>query len=267
MKKVRADNLLVARGLCESRAQAQRLIMAGQVRIGTDHVIAKPSQTIPADADLNVVESCPYVSRGAYKLLPALEQYLPELPSNAVILDLGASTGGFTDLLLQRGASRSYAVDSGHGQLHYRLRQDERVVCLENTNARYLTAEQIPDPVDLVVADLSFISVRKVLPANAPFLKPGGWAFILVKPQFEARREEVGKGGVVRDQSVRDRCVRDVRDFAERELSWRCAGIVPSPIKGPKGNQEYIAVFRCPAAGKPGLDAPAGIGVNLRRAK
>ncbi len=244
MKSKRADILLVEKGLCESRTQAQRLIMAGQVRIGPDHVIAKASSEIPTDAHLQVVEACPYVSRGAFKLLPALEKYLPQLTTGTVALDLGASTGGFTDLMLQRGASRVYAVDAGHGQLHYRLREDERVICLEKVNARYLSPEHIPEPVDLITADLSFISVCKVLPAAAAFLKAEGWAFILIKPQFEARPGEVGKGGVVRSETVRARCVQEVCDFAEKELAWHTLEVLPSPIKGPKGNQEYIAVFR-----------------------
>lgn len=242
----RADILLVERGLCESRSQAQRLIMAGKVRIGPDRVVNKASETVPEEADLRIDEPCPYVSRGAYKLLPALDRFCPELPERCVVLDIGASTGGFTDLLLQRGAVRSYAVDVGHGQLHYRLRNDPRVVVLEKTNARTLSEREVPQPADLLVADVSFISLRKVLPACALLLREQAWAFLLVKPQFEARREEVDRGGVVRDPAIRDRCVNEICAFADQELGWTLLGTAPSPIAGPKGNQETIAAFRTP---------------------
>lgn len=244
MARVRADILLVRRELCESRTQAQRLIMAGQVRCGPDRVVRKASEELPEDAELSVAQTCPYVSRGAYKLLPALERFLRSLPPQCVVLDVGASTGGFTDLLLQRGAVRSYAVDVGHGQLHYRLRQDPRVVVLERVNARHLGEEQIPEPIDVLVMDVSFISVRCVLPAAAGLLKPGGHAFVLVKPQFEAQRHEVGRGGVVRDDAVRARCVAQVCEFARTELGWTVLGTVESPIAGPKGNREVVMAAR-----------------------
>lgn len=246
MKK-RADQLLHDRGLCESRTAAQRLIQAGLVRIGDDFLVDKPSLLVDEEADLRVVAPCPYVSRGAYKLLAALERFRPEL-AGRIALDVGASTGGFTDLLLQHGVAKVYAVDVGYGQLHLKLRGDPRVVCLERLNARHLSAREVPEPVDLLVSDVSFISLTKVLPACAPLLKPGGLAFLLVKPQFEARREEIGKNGVVRDEAVRQRCVREICEFAERELGWRLLGVEPSPITGPKGNQEYIAAFATPAA-------------------
>lgn len=240
----RADVLLVEQGVCDSRAQAQRLIMAGKVRLGPDRVVRKASETLADDSELSVDQPCPYVSRGAYKLIPALDRFLPTLPPEAVVLDVGASTGGFTDLLLQRGAARSYAVDVGHGQLHYRLRKDERVVVLEKVNARSLSQREIPETADILVADVSFISLRKILPACAPLLKPGGHAFTLVKPQFEAQRREVDRGGVVRDAAVRDRCVDEISRFAEHEIGWTCLGTEPSPISGPKGNRETIAVFQ-----------------------
>ena len=246
MKK-RADQLLHDRGLCESRTAAQRLIQAGLVRIGDDFLVDKPSLLVDEEADLRVVAPCPYVSRGAYKLLAALERFRPEL-AGRIALDVGASTGGFTDLLLQHGVAKVYAVDVGYGQLHLKLRGDPRVVCLERLNARHLSAREVPEPVDLLVSDVSFISLTKVLPACAPLLKHGGPAFLLVKPQFEARREEIGKNGVVRNEAVRQRCVREVCEFAERELGWRLLGVEPSPITGPKGNQEYIAAFATPAA-------------------
>lgn len=241
---LRADILLVEQGLCESRSQAQRLIMAGKVRLGPDRVIRKASEGVPEGAQLTVDQPCPYVSRGAYKLLPALDRFLPVLPPNCVVLDIGASTGGFTDLLLQRGAVRSYAVDVGHGQLHYRLRRDKRVVVLEKVNARALSSREIPELADILVADVSFISLRKVLPACAVFLRAEGFAFTLVKPQFEARRDEVDRGGVVRNEAVRSRCLAEICAFAGRTLEWTCIGSEPSPITGPKGNHETVAVFR-----------------------
>lgn len=234
---------LVSRGLCESREKAKRLILAGKARIGRDHVIQKASEIVSVDADLNIEEPCPYVSRGAYKLLEALEKHLPN-PEGLVSLDVGASTGGFTDLLLSKGVVKAFTVDVGRGQLHGKLRNDPRVVCHEQVNARHLEADFLPEQVDIIVMDVSFISVEKVLPATSVFLKKGGWAFILVKPQFEAERSDVGKGGVVRDDKVRTACVEKVARFAESELSWVCVDKLPSPIKGPKGNQEYILVFR-----------------------
>ncbi len=243
-RKRRADQLLVDQGLCQSRSAAQRLIMAGQVRDADEHVIQKPSTTLSSDTPLYVVERSPYVSRGAYKLKPALDIFLPSLPPDTVALDIGASTGGFTDLLLQRGAKRVYAVDSGYGQLDFKLRRDSRVVCLEKVNARYLNAEQIPEVVSIITVDVSFISVRKVLPAAAQFLAAGGWCFVLVKPQFEAARPEVESGGVVRDEHVHERCVREVREFGETELHWTAQGVESSPLTGPKGNKEFVVVFR-----------------------
>ncbi len=245
MAKQRADLLLVAQGLCKSRALAQKLILAGQVRIGTDHLVAKSSELLDPETELSLIAPYPYVSRGAEKLLAGLRAFPVEL-AGIVALDIGASTGGFTDVLLQAGAARVYAVDVGYGQLHDRLRRDPRVICRERLNARHLGPEQIPEPVDLLVGDLSFISLTKVLPACAPLLKPGAHAYLLVKPQFECRREEVGKGGVVRDPQVRERCVRTIVDFARTTLGWQALGTVDSPIAGPKGNLETIAAFQTP---------------------
>ncbi|MBT3285936.1 MAG: TlyA family RNA methyltransferase [Victivallales bacterium] len=246
MKKLRADLLLVELGLAESRAIAQRLIMAGEVRLGPDDLVRKPGQMLPEDAPVSVPDTDRYVSRGAHKLLCGIEEFSPEL-EGVVALDVGASTGGFTDVLLRHGAAKVYAVDVGYGQLHLRLRQDPRVVCLERTNARALGPELIPDPIDVLVGDVSFISLRKVLPPCAPLLRPEAWVLVLVKPQFEAGRSEVGKGGVIRDPAVRQRCVDEIRDFGAHSLGWTPQGVVPSPIKGPKGNQEFILVFRTPA--------------------
>lgn len=246
-KKIRADLALVERGFCESRERAKRLVLAGRARIGTDHVIAKPSDLVAADADLRVQASDPYVSRGAYKLLPALDKHLPRL-DGLVVLDVGASTGGFTDLALQRGAATVHAVDAGHGQLHWKLRQDPRVICHERVNARNLAPDFLPNPVDAVVMDVSFISVTKIIPAVAPLLKSGGWAFILIKPQFEAGRGEVGKGGVVRDPAVRARCVDRVAEFAENHSHWTLIDVIIPDITGPKGNVEPMVVFQSPKA-------------------
>jgi 23S rRNA (cytidine1920-2'-O)/16S rRNA (cytidine1409-2'-O)-methyltransferase len=250
MPKVRADQLAVEQGLCESRALAQRLIMAGQIRTGPDAVVRKPGQLLSLETILLLDQGRQYVSRGAFKLLAALEHFQPDL-KDAVALDLGASTGGFTEVLLERGAQKVYAVDVGYGQLHSRLRNDSRVMSLERTNARDLTPAIIPEPLDVLTGDVSFISLTKVLPPCAPLLKAGAWVFVLVKPQFEAERHEIGSGGVVRDEAVRRRCVEQVQRFATDELGWTVCGDVPSPIKGPKGNQEYVAVFR--AGGSPPL--------------
>ncbi len=241
--KIRADMLLVQQGICESREQAKRLILAGKVRAGADHVVQKASESYDSEAELSVEEKCPYVSRGAYKLLPAIEKFLPDM-SGLVCLDVGASTGGFTDLMIQCGADRVYAVDVGTAQLHQKLRDDPRVISRENVNARYLEESFLPVKVDVVTMDISFISVTKVLPASDKLLKPGGWAFILIKPQFEAGRKDIAKGGVVRDENVRKRCVDEIADFAVKELSYSVVEIMPSPILGPKGNQEFMAVLR-----------------------
>ncbi len=243
MTKQRADQLLVDRGLVGTRAEAQRLIMAGRVLLGADAPVRKPGQMLAADSELQVSVGDDYASRGAYKLLAALEAFTPVL-ADSVGLDIGASTGGFTDVLLRHGARRVYAVDVGYGQLHYRLRQDPRVVCLEKVNARELPAALIPEPIDVLTADVSFISLTKVLPACRPLLRPGAWAFVLVKPQFEAERSEVSRGGVVRAEAVRQRCVEEILAFGVSELGWQRVGVVPSPITGPKGNQEYMVAFR-----------------------
>ena len=242
-KKERADVLLVQRGLCESRENARTLIVAGKVRIGSDHVIAKPSDKCLPDADFVITEPIQYVSRGAYKLLPALEKYLPDL-TGLTAVDIGASTGGFTDLMLQRGLKKAYTIDSGRGQLHSKLRDDPRVECYEKTNARHLKPDFIPEKADVLVMDVSFISVTLLLIPTVAFLKNEGWAFILIKPQFEAEKSEVKHGGVVRDQEVHKRVIGKVIDFAENNANLANIEVIKSPITGPKGNQEYIAVFR-----------------------
>ena len=241
--RIRADLFLVEKGFCETREKARRLIIAGKVRSGPDRLVAKPSETISPDTEIILDEAEKFVGRGALKLLSVLEKHLNDF-SGLTALDLGASTGGFTDLMLQKGASKVYAVDSGTSQLHDKLRNDIRVVSSENTNARYLGENFLPEKVDVVTMDLSFISATKVLPSADKFLKPGGIAFILVKPQFEAERKDVGKGGVVKDENVIQRCISKVADFAENKLGWGKIDIMPSTLKGPKGNQEYFIVFR-----------------------
>jgi 23S rRNA (cytidine1920-2'-O)/16S rRNA (cytidine1409-2'-O)-methyltransferase len=247
VKKIRIDVLLVERGLCESRARAAALVIAGAVRTGPDSVARKPSDTVAPDAELTVDAPCPYVSRGAYKLLEALEKHLPDL-SGMTVLDAGASTGGFTDLALQKGAAKVYAVDAGYGQLHARLRADPRVISMEKVNARHMTEASLPEKADVLTMDVSFISAVKVLSGVGALLKPGGRAFILVKPQFEAERHEVGGGGVVRDPEVIARCVEKVASFAESALGWRRLDCLKSPITGPKGNTEFMLVLEKPAA-------------------
>ena len=244
MSKERLDKLLVARGLAESREQAQRLIMAGLVLV-EDRPATKPGHKIPTDAVIRVKERPQFVSRGAHKLIAGLDVFGVD-PQGWVCADLGASTGGFTDVLLQRGAARVYAVDVGYGQLHWRLRNDPRVVVMERTNARYL--QSLPEPVQLVVIDASFISLRLLLPAARRILAPDGQIIALVKPQFEAGRERVGKGGVVRDARVHRQVLREIVDWAA-EHGYGPQGLVPSPILGPKGNREFLLWLQ------PGRDA------------
>ena len=238
--KVRADVLLHRRGLAGSRAKAQALILAGSVIAG-DHRVDKPGQMLEEEAELRLKEQLRYVSRGGLKLEKALDHFA--LPvEGRICADLGASTGGFTDVLLQRGALRVFAVDVGYGQLHPRLRADPRVVVLERVNAREL---KLPEKCGAAVADLSFISLRLVLPSLVASLGPDGWACVLVKPQFEAGRAEVGKGGVVRDPVVHARVVEEI-SAQFRQLGMEVRGSTESPLKGPAGNREFLvaAVMR-----------------------
>jgi len=240
-KKMRVDELLVEKALCETINDARKYIIAGQVRSGNDRVIQKSTEVLPLESPLFLDLPSPYVSRGAYKLKPALEEFSPDC-TGKIALDLGSSTGGFTDLMLQSGCEKVFAVDVGTGQLHYKLRTDSRVVSLEKTNARTLTEEQITEGVDLVTSDVSFISVTKVLPSADKFMKSGALAMILVKPQFECPRHLVGDG-IIRDEDLRLEMVEKVKSFCTDELSWSFLKVFPSPLKGPKGNQEYVAVF------------------------
>ena len=238
MAKLRADQLLVSRGLAENRTRAQALIMAGAVFSG-ERKLAKAGEMLAEDASLDVRgRDHPWVSRGGIKLNHGFDHFGFDV-SGAVALDVGSSTGGFTDVLLSRGAAKVYAVDVGTNQLAWKLRQDERVIVLEQTNARHLTAAQIPEPPDIVVCDASFISLAKVLEAPLGLAKPGAMLVALVKPQFEAGRDEVGKGGVVRDPTVHDRVCTAAKDWVESQ-GWAVLGITESPITGPEGNREFL---------------------------
>ena len=237
--KRRVDQLLVDRGLAESRTKAQALIMAGLVLAGTRRV-AKAGETVPLDQPLTVKgQDHPWVSRGGLKLVEGLDRFQID-PTGLVCLDIGASTGGFTDVLLSRGAARVYAVDVGHGQLAWKLRQDTRVTVLERTNARHLTSEQVPEPVDLIVCDASFIGLAKVLETPLGFAAPGACLVALIKPQFEVGRGRVGKGGVVSDPTLHAEVCQSVSDWLNGLPGWRVIGLTESPIKGPEGNREFL---------------------------
>jgi 23S rRNA (cytidine1920-2'-O)/16S rRNA (cytidine1409-2'-O)-methyltransferase len=249
-RRQRADLLLVERGLASSRTQAQALVMAGAVVAGDpasgEVRVEKPGQLLDPEVPLRVKEGAApqrYVSRGALKLEGALVAFPSIDPAGLLCADLGASTGGFTDLLLQRGAARVHAVDVGYGQLHPRLRGDPRVVVHERVNARFLEAGALGEDVDLVVGDLSFISLRLVLPAVRALLRPGGRAVLLVKPQFEVGKGEVGKGGVVRDDAKRREALATV-EGAARELGFEVLGHAECPIAGPAGNREWLLVLQ-----------------------
>lgn len=236
--KSRVDQLLVERGLAESRTRAQALVLAGTVFSG-EKKIAKPGQTLPADAPLDVRgRDHPWVSRGGIKLAHAIEHFGLD-PTGVTAMDIGSSTGGFTDVLLSKGAAHVFAVDSGTNQLAWKLRQDPRVTVLEQTSARVLTPAQIDAPCSWVVCDASFISLAKVLEVPLKLAATPCRLVALIKPQFEVGRAEVGKGGVVRDPALHERVCDEVRDWLEG-LGWQVQGIVESPIKGPEGNVEFL---------------------------
>ena len=238
MKKLRADQLLVSRGLAESRTRAQALIMAGAVFSG-ERKLAKAGEMLAEDAPLEVRgKDHPWVSRGGIKLDHGLTHFGFDV-TGAVALDVGSSTGGFTDLLLSRGAGRVYAVDVGTNQLAWKLRQDPRVMVHEQTNARSLDSSIVPEEVDIVVCDASFIGLAKVLEAPLKLARSGAKLVALIKPQFEAGREEVGKGGVVRDPDVHERVCAEAKVWIESQ-GWSALGITPSPITGPEGNVEFL---------------------------
>jgi 23S rRNA (cytidine1920-2'-O)/16S rRNA (cytidine1409-2'-O)-methyltransferase len=244
-KGLRLDALLMERGLAASRERARALILAGQVRVN-GQVVSKAGAMVPETADVELLgRDHPYVGRGGVKLAHALDVFDIDV-SGVTALDIGASTGGFTDVLLQRGASRVVALDVGHGQLDWRLRTDPRVVVLERLNARALTAVQLPPDArtfPLVTIDVSFISLRQILPVLPPLLSPGAHVITLVKPQFEAGRAEVGKGGIVRDGAVHARVVQEVSEAADA-LGLERAGLTDSPIAGMEGNREFLLHFR-----------------------
>ncbi|WP_119418666.1 TlyA family RNA methyltransferase [Desertibaculum subflavum] len=237
--KPRLDQLLVERGLAESGSRARALILAGKVFTGTRR-LDKPGMMLPADSPLEVKGPAhPYVSRGGLKLAHALDAFGID-PAGLTCLDIGASTGGFTDVLLMRGAARVYAVDVGHGQLHWKLRNDPRVQVRERVNARHLTEAEVPELVDLLVVDASFIGLAVLLPAPLKRLKPGGRLVALIKPQFEVGPEHVGKGGVVRDPAQHDAVCARIRAHLEDALGLKIIGLTESPILGPEGNKEFL---------------------------
>ena len=238
MKKQRLDQLVFERGLTESRERARTSIMSGVVYVNGQKA-DKPGMAVDPAAEIELRgDALPFVSRGGYKLDKALKVF-PVDPVGKICIDCGASTGGFTDVLLQHGAAKVYSVYVGYGQLAWKLRNDPRVVNLERTNLRYVNREQIPEPLDLAVMDVSFISIRLILPAVQKLLKPDADYICLIKPQFEAGREEVGKKGVVRDPAVHERVVNGILEFAPT-LGFTVMGLDYSPIKGPEGNIEYI---------------------------
>jgi len=239
----RIDQVMVERGLVESRARAQALVMAGLVLAGGKRV-DKPGTPIADDVAVELKgQSHPWVSRGGLKLAHALAEF-PIAVEGKVCLDVGASTGGFTDVLLAGGAAKVYAVDVGHGQLAWKLRQDPRVVVLERTNARHLTAELVPEPIDLVVCDAAFIGLETVLPAPLALARPGAVLVALIKPQFEVGKGRVGKGGVVREPELHAEVCERIRAWLAGLPGWRVEGITESPITGPEGNKEFLIVGR-----------------------
>jgi 23S rRNA (cytidine1920-2'-O)/16S rRNA (cytidine1409-2'-O)-methyltransferase len=239
---IRLDQALVERGLCDSRERAKRLILAGQVRVNAQ-TARKPSDSVKPGDELTLDAPEKFVSRGGHKLEHALETFKLEV-TGLTALDLGASTGGFTDCLLQRGAAKVYAVDVGQGQLAWKLRSDPRVVVMEKTNARHLLPAQFPAPADLAVIDCSFISLKKILPPAVPLLKPAGNIVALIKPQFEAGKAEADRGrGVITDDAVHQRVIRELEEFvaAQAGLCWRA--VVESPLLGPAGNKEFLVLI------------------------
>ncbi|MBM9400851.1 TlyA family RNA methyltransferase [Gluconacetobacter azotocaptans] len=243
MAKRRVDQMLVDRGLVETRSRAQALILAGVVFSGEQRV-AKAGDQLPEDAPLTLRgQDHPWVSRGGVKLAHALEHFGLS-PEGGICLDVGASTGGFTDVLLTHGARKVYAVDVGHGQLAWKLRSDPRVAVLEKCNARALDGTIIPDPIDVLVCDASFIGLRTVLPAGLDLCRPGAWAVALIKPQFEAGRAAVGPKGVVRDLAVHEEVCQAIHAWWAALPDWQVLGIEPSPITGPEGNREFLIAAR-----------------------
>jgi 23S rRNA (cytidine1920-2'-O)/16S rRNA (cytidine1409-2'-O)-methyltransferase len=239
---LRLDQILTARGLAPTRSRARDLILRGLVLVD-GAVQMKPGALIADRAVLSVSGETDYVSRGALKLAAALDEFGFDADGR-VALDVGASTGGFTDVLLTRGAIKVYAVDVGHGQLHQKLKDDARVISLEGRDARSLGREDVPEPVGAIVADVSFISLEKALPAALSLAAHGAWLVALVKPQFEAGRGAVGKGGIVRDAAVREAQGARIQAWLDQQPGWQSAGLIPSPIQGGSGNEEYLVGAR-----------------------
>ncbi len=233
------DQILVARGLAPSRARAQDLIRRGFVSVG-GYVCNKPAQDVKTELLIEISSEAPtYVSRGAEKLIAALDLFGFD-PADRIALDVGASTGGFTEVLLERGARRVYAVDVGTAQLHPCLKDDPRVVSLENFDARSLSRSEVSEPVAAITVDVSFISVTKLLEPALQLAAPGAWIVVLVKPQFEVGRENIGSGGIVRDEAVRQGALRTVRDWLATQSGWTIVGDMPSPVLGGSGNSEFL---------------------------
>jgi 23S rRNA (cytidine1920-2'-O)/16S rRNA (cytidine1409-2'-O)-methyltransferase len=241
----RLDQELVERGLCESREKAKRAIMAGSVRVNGQRA-HKPSDTVKPNDELSLIAAEKFVSRGGHKLEHALDYFRVDV-AGLVAIDLGASTGGFTDCLLQRGAKKIFAVDVGHGQLAWKLRRDPRVVVMEKTNARELTPEKLPQPfspVDLITIDCSFISLRKIIPPAVALLRPSGKIIALIKPQFEAGKSEADKGeGVITDPAIHERVLRELNEFVQQNASLAWHGVTESPLLGPAGNKEFLVLI------------------------
>lgn len=239
MEKQRLDESVVARGLAASRSRARDLILRGLVLVDGE-IQLKPAAMVGDQVKIAVQsDAAGYVSRGAEKLIAALDHFGFEA-AGKIALDIGASTGGFTEVLLRRGAEKVYAVDVGHGQLHERLRGEPRIVALENLDARMLDASVVPDPVSALVADVSFISVTKVLSRPMALTMPGAWLVVLIKPQFEAGPLRVGKGGIVRQETVHQDVAEGVKDWVTRQQGWRVMGVIPSPVLGGSGNREFL---------------------------
>jgi 23S rRNA (cytidine1920-2'-O)/16S rRNA (cytidine1409-2'-O)-methyltransferase len=243
VKKIRLDQLLVEKGLAESREKAKRLILSGQILVD-GHPSPKPGHNLAPDHKIVLKEAERFVSRGGEKLEGAMDAFPIDLEGK-VCLDIGSSTGGFTDCMLQHGASKVYAIDVGKGQLHWKLREDKRVVVMEGTNARYLTSKDLPELADFASIDTSFISLTNILPAVKGLLKPGGEIVSLIKPQFEAGKEDVDKGrGVITDPAIHEAVISKVRKFGTEELGLEWLGLATSPLKGPKGNIEFLACWK-----------------------
>lgn len=242
LKKERIDKLLFERGLAPSREKAKALIMAGQV-IVNDRRVDKAGDTVPSDAGIRIKgDAMPFVSRGGLKLERALDHFAIDVTSKAA-LDVGASTGGFTDCLIQRGIGKVYAIDVGYGQMDIKVRNDPRVVCIERTNIREIDPGLIPEKADIAVIDVSFISLTKVLPHVSPLLKSNGEIVALIKPQFEVGKGEVGKGGIVKDEGLINKVISDIKSFA-LDSGFHVEGVVDSPIFGAKGNREFLVCLK-----------------------